>query len=57
MGNLKGNKTTVLGVLAIVGALVKAASEFFNGGHVDFAGLGAAVVAGIGLIHAADQKQ
>lgn len=57
MNVLKGNKTTWLGVLAIAGALIGGLSQFLSTGHVDFAQVGAAVVAGIGLIHAADAKQ
>ena len=50
-------KTTILGVLTILGAVVGAAKAFLSGAPVDFPTVIAAITAGIGLIHAADQKK
>lgn len=51
---MKSWKTTVLGVLAIVGALIAAAQAVLAGHPIDFAALGSAIMAGIGLIAAKD---
>jgi hypothetical protein len=53
---LTSKKTTVLGILSILGALVGAATAFFSGHPVDFASLAAAVMAGVGLIAAKDHN-
>lgn len=49
------SKTTILGILSILGALVGAATQFLQGHPVDYATVAAAVMAGIGLIKAQDQ--
>jgi len=48
-------KTTILGVLTIVGAVVSAATQFLTSGSIDLLSLAPAVTAGIGLIKAKDQ--
>jgi uncharacterized protein YccT (UPF0319 family) len=48
-------KTTILGILTIVGAVVSAATQFLNSGSIDLLSLAPAVTAGIGLIKAKDQ--
>lgn len=47
-------KTTILGILTIVSAVTFAAIAFLNGGSFDIGVLITGVVAGIGLIKAAD---
>jgi hypothetical protein len=47
-------KTTTLGVLSIIAALAHAAQAWLNGTPVDVTSVIAAVMAGWGLIHAAD---
>lgn len=47
-------RTSLIGVLLIVGALGKAGAELLQGQHVDFTTLGAGVTAGLGFIKAAD---
>ena len=47
-------KTTVLGILAILGALVSAGTGVVNGTPVDWTAIISAVMAGIGLIFAKD---
>jgi hypothetical protein len=49
-------KTTALGVLTIVAAVVNAAIALLNGQAVDFAATATAVTAGFGLVKAADAK-
>jgi hypothetical protein len=49
-------KTTATGVIAIVSALLSAASGLLSGHAVDWTSVIAAVSAGIGLIHAQDSK-
>ena len=49
-------KTTALGVLSIIAALSNAGVSYLHGGSVDFTALIAALLAGWGLIHAADAK-
>jgi hypothetical protein len=49
-------KTTVLGVLTVIVAVANAAIELLQGQPVDFATTAAAVMAGFGLIKAADAK-
>jgi hypothetical protein len=49
-------KTTVLGILTIVATVSNLAIQFISGEAPDFAAAFAAVVAGVGLIKAADAK-
>ena len=49
-------RTTTLGILTIVGTLISAGIAFLNGHTPDLATTSAGVMAGIGLIHAADNK-
>jgi hypothetical protein len=49
-------KTTALGVLTIVAAVVNAAIALLQGQSFDLGATAAAVTAGLGLIKAADQK-
>ena len=49
-------KTTATGVIAIVSALMSAASGLLSGHAVDWTSVIAAVSSGIGLIHAQDSK-
>ena len=56
--NMKANyKTTTLGVLSILGAVVNAATSLLNGMDVDWAVTMTAIIAGWGLLHAADAKK
>lgn len=48
-------KTTILGALTILGAIVGAATQFLTSGSIDLLSLAPAVTAGIGLIKARDQ--
>ena len=48
-------KTTILGILTIVGAIVSAATQYFATGRIDIITIAPAVTAGIGLIKAKDQ--
>lgn len=51
-------KTTILGVLTIIGGVAGAGIAFLSG-HLDASAITAAtaaITAGVGLIHAADQK-
>lgn len=50
-------KTTILGVLLIVGALTTAATQYLQGLPVDYAVLGASVAAGVGFLNTEDQKK
>ena len=53
-------RTTVLGVLAVLGAVFAAAKALLDGDPItnpDWAVLWAAIMAGIGLIKARDQQQ
>ena len=50
-------RTSLIGVLLILGVLGKAGAEFLQGQHVDLTTLGAGVTAGIGFIKAADAKE
>jgi hypothetical protein len=50
-------KTTALGILTIVAAVVNAAISLLKGQAVDFGVTAAAITAGIGLIKAADQAK
>jgi len=47
-------KTTATGIIAIVSAVLSAASGLLSGHAVDWTSVIAAVSAGIGLIHAQD---
>lgn len=47
-------KTTILGVISILAAVLNAAVSFLKTGAFDVAGVFTAVTAGIGLIKAAD---
>jgi UDP-N-acetylmuramate-alanine ligase len=49
-------KTTTTGILAIIAAVAGAAAGIINGTPVDWASVAAAIMAGIGLIKAADAK-
>jgi hypothetical protein len=49
------SKTTVLGILTIIGALVEGVVQFLQNHPVDYAAISAAVLAGVGLIKAQDQ--
>lgn len=49
-------RTTTLGILTILGALTGAGVSLLNGHQPDFAATTAGVLAGVGLIHAADNK-
>lgn len=53
---LASKKTTILGILAILGALVSAGSSMLQGHPVDFASVASAIMAGIGLITAKDHN-
>jgi hypothetical protein len=48
-------KTTILGILTIVGAVVSAATQFLTSGSIDLLSIVPAVTAGFGLIKAKDQ--
>jgi hypothetical protein len=48
-------KTTILGILTIVGAVVSAATQFLTSGTVDLLSIVPAITAGVGLIKAKDQ--
>jgi hypothetical protein len=50
-------RTTVLGVLTIIATLTAAGVSLLNGHPPDLATTSAGVIAGIGLIHAADNKK
>lgn len=47
-------KTTILGIITIVGALCNATVQYLNGKQIDLVTLSTAITAGWGLIHAAD---
>ena len=47
-------KTTIIGVLIIIGAACTAATQFLQGQEPDLSALAGAVVVGIGFIKAAD---
>jgi hypothetical protein len=49
-------KTTALGILTIIATLANVAVQILSGGQPDLAAAFAAVVAGAGLIQAADSK-
>ena len=49
-------KTTILGILTIVGAIVSGATQFLKGGSIDLLSIVPAISAGIGLIKAQDQR-
>jgi hypothetical protein len=49
-------KTTALGVLTILAAVVNAAVALLNGQNVDFGATITAITAGIGLLKAADSQ-
>jgi len=49
-------KTTILGILTIVGAIVSGATQFMKGGSIDLISIVPAISAGIGLIKAQDQR-
>lgn len=56
---MTSHRTTIAGVLAIVAAACAAAAAFLDGDpttNVDWSQLGVAVMAGIGLISARDNK-
>jgi hypothetical protein len=50
-------KTTILGVLTIIGAIVSGATQFLKSGSVDLISIVPAISAGIGLIKAADSTK
>jgi hypothetical protein len=49
-------KTTILGILTIIGAIVSGATQFMKGGSIDLISIVPAISAGIGLIKAQDQR-
>jgi len=49
-------RTTTLGILTIVGTLISAGVALLNGHTPDLATTSAGIMAGVGLIHAADNK-
>ena len=49
-------KTTILGILTIIGAIVASATQLLNGGSIDLLSMVPAISAGIGLIKAQDQR-
>jgi hypothetical protein len=49
-------RTTVLGILTIAGTLIGVGISLLNGHTPDIATASAGVLAGVGLIHAADNK-
>lgn len=49
-------RTTALGVLTIISAIAGAATSWLKAGTVDIPTTIAAITAGIGLIHARDNK-
>lgn len=53
---MKNWKTTILGVLSILAAIIGASITWLKGTQVDMTSLLAAVTAGWGLIHAQDSK-
>jgi hypothetical protein len=53
---LKDMKTTILGILTIVAAVVNSAIALLNGQNVDFGVTIAAITAGVGLLKAADAQ-
>lgn len=53
---MKSYKTTIAGVLTIVGVLVQAGLALTNGHQPDFSTLSAGITAGVGLILAADHS-
>jgi hypothetical protein len=50
-------KTTALGILTILAAVVNAAIALLNGQSVDFGATIAAITAGVGLVKAADASK
>lgn len=48
------SKTTILGILTIVGAVTTAAYQYVQGSSIDFVVLSTAITAGWGLIMAKD---
>jgi hypothetical protein len=53
---MRSYRTTILGVLTIAGVLISAAISLLNGHSPDFGTTSAGVLMGVGLIHAADNK-
>ena len=53
---MQNYKTTVLGILTIIGTLCSAGIALVNGHTPDIGITSAGVLAGVGLIHAADSK-
>jgi hypothetical protein len=53
---MKSPRTTVLGILAIVGALVAVGQALASGHAPDYASTASAIMAGIGLITARDNN-
>lgn len=50
-------KTTIAGVLAVVAAIAGAGASWAKGIPVDWTSVGAAIMAGVGLVTAADAKK
>ena len=50
-------KTTILGILTIVGAILSGATQFLKGGSIDLISIVPVISAGIGLIKAADSTK
>ncbi|MBV6342777.1 hypothetical protein [Candidatus Magnetobacterium casense] len=53
---MKSWKTTVMGVMAIITALISAATGIINGTPVDWTAIITAIMAGVGLIAAKDSN-
>lgn len=54
---LKGNRTTWIGILTMVGAVATVGIQLLSHQHVDWSMLGTAFSTGLVAIHAADSKQ
>lgn len=53
---MKSPKTTIAGVLTIVGAIVIAAQQYLSGQPINTSVLLTGIIGGVGLITAADAK-
>jgi hypothetical protein len=49
-------KTTILGILTILGAIISGSTQLLKNGQIDLISLIPAITAGVGLIKAQDQK-
>lgn len=50
-------QTSLVGVLLILGALIKAAVELLQGQHIDMTTLGAGLAAGLGFLRTPDSNK